>query len=76
MDFDDLLQRYFGTSDLAEASPAVQAANSGVEGAAARIIVASLQQSGEIESLSPARIAIRLALYCVALHHGPGSYRL
>ena len=26
MDFDDLLQRYFGTSDLAEASPAVQAA--------------------------------------------------
>ena len=25
MDFDDLLQRYFGTSDLAEASPAVQA---------------------------------------------------
>ena len=26
MDFDDLLQRYFGTSDLSEASPAVQAA--------------------------------------------------
>ena len=26
MDFDDLLQRYFGTSDLADASPAVQAA--------------------------------------------------
>jgi len=26
MDFDDLLQRYFGTSDLAEATPAVQAA--------------------------------------------------
>lgn len=26
MDFDDLLQRYFGTSDLAQASPAVQAA--------------------------------------------------
>ena len=26
MDFDDLLVRYFGTSDLAEASPAVQAA--------------------------------------------------
>ena len=26
MDFDDLLQRYFGTSDIAEASPAVQAA--------------------------------------------------
>lgn len=26
MDFDDLLQRYFGTTDLAEASPAVQAA--------------------------------------------------
>ena len=26
MDFDDLLQRYFGTSDLTEASPAVQAA--------------------------------------------------
>ena len=26
MDFDDLLQRYFGTSDLAEASRAVQAA--------------------------------------------------
>lgn len=26
MDFDDLLQRYFGTSDLAAASPAVQAA--------------------------------------------------
>jgi hypothetical protein len=26
MDFDDLLKRYFGTSDLAEASPAVQAA--------------------------------------------------
>ena len=26
MDFDDLLQRYFGTSDLAEASSAVQAA--------------------------------------------------
>ena len=26
MDFDDLLQRYYGTSDLAEASPAVQAA--------------------------------------------------
>ena len=26
MDFDDLLQRYFGTSDLAEASPAVQPA--------------------------------------------------
>jgi len=26
MDFDDLLQRYFGTSDLAEASPAVRAA--------------------------------------------------
>ena len=26
MDFDDLLQRYFGTSDLAEVSPAVQAA--------------------------------------------------
>ena len=26
MDFDDLLQRYFGTSDLAEASPAVHAA--------------------------------------------------
>ena len=26
MDFDDLLQLYFGTSDLAEASPAVQAA--------------------------------------------------
>lgn len=26
MDFDDLLQRYFGTADLAEASPAVQAA--------------------------------------------------
>ena len=25
MDFDDLLVRYFGTSDLAEASPAVQA---------------------------------------------------
>jgi len=26
MDFEDLLQRYFGTSDIAEASPAVQAA--------------------------------------------------
>jgi len=26
MDFDDLLQRYFGTSDIAEASPAVQTA--------------------------------------------------
>ena len=26
MDFDDLLQRYFGMSDLSEASPAVQAA--------------------------------------------------
>ena len=26
MDFDDLLQRYFGTSDLAEASAAVRAA--------------------------------------------------
>ena len=26
MDFDDLLQRYFGTSDLAEASPAVRTA--------------------------------------------------
>jgi len=26
MDFDDLLQRYFGTSELSEASPAVQAA--------------------------------------------------
>ena len=26
MDFDDLLQRYFGTSDLPAASPAVQAA--------------------------------------------------
>jgi len=26
MDFDDLLQRYFATSDIAEASPAVQAA--------------------------------------------------
>jgi len=26
MDFDDLLNRYFGTADLAEASPAVQAA--------------------------------------------------
>ena len=26
MDFDDLLQRYFGTADLAEASPAVRAA--------------------------------------------------
>lgn len=26
MDFDDLLQRYFGSSDLSEASPAVQAA--------------------------------------------------
>ena len=26
MDFDDLLPRYFGTSDLAAASPAVQAA--------------------------------------------------
>ena len=26
MDFDDLLRRYFGTSDLAEASPAVQTA--------------------------------------------------
>lgn len=26
MDFDDLLQRYFGTADLSEASPAVQAA--------------------------------------------------
>ena len=26
MDFDDLLERYFGTSDLAAASPAVQAA--------------------------------------------------
>ena len=26
MDFDDLLGRYFGTSDLAEASPAVRAA--------------------------------------------------
>jgi hypothetical protein len=26
MDFDDLLQRYFGTSDLSEASAAVQAA--------------------------------------------------
>ncbi len=26
MDFDDLLQRYFGTSDLAQASPAVQEA--------------------------------------------------
>ena len=26
MDFDDLLQRYFDTTDLAEASPAVQAA--------------------------------------------------
>ncbi|MBO9517090.1 MAG: hypothetical protein J7493_03380 [Porphyrobacter sp.] len=26
MDFDDLLQRYFGTSDLSEASPGVQAA--------------------------------------------------
>ncbi len=26
MDFDDLLERYFGTSDLAEASPAVQQA--------------------------------------------------
>ena len=26
MDFDDLLQRYFGTSAIAEASPAVQAA--------------------------------------------------
>ena len=26
MDFDDLLQRYFGTADLAEASPAVQEA--------------------------------------------------
>ena len=26
MDFDDLLNRYFGTTDLAEASPAVQAA--------------------------------------------------
>jgi hypothetical protein len=26
MDFDDLLQRYFGTSDLAAASPAVQEA--------------------------------------------------
>ena len=26
MDFDDLLQRYFGTTDLAEASQAVQAA--------------------------------------------------
>ena len=26
MDFDDLLRRYFGTADFAEASPAVQAA--------------------------------------------------
>jgi len=26
MDFDDLLQRYFATTDLAEVSPAVQAA--------------------------------------------------
>jgi hypothetical protein len=26
MDFDDLLHRYFGTADLADASPAVQAA--------------------------------------------------
>ena len=26
MDFDDLLQRYFGTTDLAKASPAVQEA--------------------------------------------------
>ena len=26
MDFDDLLRRYFGTADLAEATPAVQAA--------------------------------------------------
>lgn len=26
MNFDDLLQRYFGTSDLSEASPAMQAA--------------------------------------------------
>jgi hypothetical protein len=26
MDFDDLLQRYFGTSDLVEASPAAQTA--------------------------------------------------
>ena len=26
MEFDDLLRRYFGTTDLAEASPAVQAA--------------------------------------------------
>jgi hypothetical protein len=26
MDLDDVLQRYFGTSDLSEASPAVQAA--------------------------------------------------
>ena len=26
MDLDDLLQRYFGTSDLSQASPAVQAA--------------------------------------------------
>jgi hypothetical protein len=26
MDFDDLLQRYFGTTDLGKASPAVQAA--------------------------------------------------
>ena len=26
VDFDDLLSRYFGTADLAEASPAVQAA--------------------------------------------------
>ena len=26
MDFDDLLQRYFATSDLAEVTPAVQAA--------------------------------------------------
>lgn len=26
MDFDDLLQRYFGTSDISEASPAMQRA--------------------------------------------------
>jgi hypothetical protein len=52
MDLDDLLQRYFGTSDLAEASPAAQAAG-----------VDRLQVEFGLDTDRPRRFALWLPLH-------------
>ena len=58
MDLDDLLQRYFGSSDLAEASPAMQEAG-----------IDRLRVDFGLETDRAARVAFWLLLYM--LGHAP-----